>query len=908
MSVPPVSFHEWQQYRQFMIDNPHLAGPGQSTAVNPVSFAPPPATPSVTIPTPAPALQPLPPSGRPVAAAPAVTQAYQSLRPQGQPPLPPPLVAPASFQPYMGMSTLAPNASTLNTSHANQARREAASRHRRPRGPAQPTPCLPAKRKAHHASIEDCMVEDAETPTVRALVLVYPPLDEYSSYKNHIIYRTLHHDFVKTLEDNHLAFRYALALTTPVNMLLERVIADMSASPAAYTFPAVRRASRSLTTSLQVLGLVDSGRPNIRLGVHARTEPHDVEDTIGTLIDKPGSYGGTFSIRKDRWVIRVAATRYPLIGLREDNRRHTCITKRIYALFPKDDSTMGDSCNDTSGGESSSDEEESVARQLWPISSASSALIRRNGTTADPVAGTSASAALPRRILRSLPGTRRHQAASLNTPIAPTRPVTPDGMFSLPPAIWDENSGFQYSPSGAFSSDGFKAEVFAAATRASGPLEPLRVRGADIAAAADHFSALIDDAGRRSDYSRILVADRGFGLSLEAAYGEGPEREVLFFILQRFLVDETVWFQRGEGTFLTLRTLFTISSSAIIPHARITDWKRLGAVCALLLISGQWPGNLSPALFQYLIHAGNFHSLHRTFIGEWFPELRALIMSFLETGPDGNLSEYAAHFATFHNTEVAAYRGRTLEVHVGLAVEMLFKAVLGGTTFDHPELSSFYAGFLLPCRNGFTLPNAIRNFQGGSEAFLSLRASSFISSADCVLPHLQFQDSASITTYLTTLQEHTHNPTLTFRILLERFLRRSGIPCPGQFEESRGAFHPIIDLTRIETPAFRPQIFAWATTGSPFIETAEDAKITVDLVSSSNPNYAQNSDTGTMQGENGTIVFRTCFRTTLFPVEYLFHLAQAQYNTQSEPANFQEAFDYWVLRQCLLGIGRYSML
>lgn len=34
---------------------------------------------------------------------------------------------------------------------------------------------------------------------------------------------------------------------------------------------------------------------------------------------------------------------------------------------------------------------------------------------------------------------------------------------------------------------------------------------------------------------------------------------------------------------------------------------------------------------------------------------------------------------------------------------MLFKAALGETTYDHPELQSFCSGYLLHCRNDWTL-------------------------------------------------------------------------------------------------------------------------------------------------------------------------------------------------------------
>lgn len=71
--------------------------------------------------------------------------------------------------------------------------------------------------------------------------------------------------------------------------------------------------------------------------------------------------------------------------------------------------------------------------------------------------------------------------------------------------------------------------------------------------------------------------------------------------------------------------------------------------------------------------------------------------------------------------------------------------------------------------------------------------------------------------WITALRQHSGDITLTFDMLVERFLRGTGTPCPVRFQAARGAFHPIIDLSRIDTPGFRAQALVWAATGSPFI-------------------------------------------------------------------------------------------
>lgn len=73
-----------------------------------------------------------------------------------------------------------------------------------------------------------------------------------------------------------------------------------------------------------------------------------------------------------------------------------------------------------------------------------------------------------------------------------------------------------------------------------------------------------------------------------------------------------------------------------------------------------------------------------------------------------------------------------------------------------------------------------------------------------------------------------HSMTILQR--LERFLQSSGISCPNLFEAVWESFSPIIDLSQISSSAFRPQMFAWAITGSPFIDPSADDHIHVSFI------------------------------------------------------------------------------
>lgn len=63
-----------------------------------------------------------------------------------------------------------------------------------------------------------------------------------------------------------------------------------------------------------------------------------------------------------------------------------------------------------------------------------------------------------------------------------------------------------------------------------------------------------------------------------------------------------------------------------------------------------------------------------------------------------------------------------------------------------------------------------------------------------------------------------------------------------------------------------------------------------------------------MLASNGTFHIQTCHHFACYPVDYVFTLARAHYVPEEEPGDFQEAFDFWFLYQCLIAIGRHSML
>ncbi|KAJ7047965.1 hypothetical protein C8F04DRAFT_1172426 [Mycena alexandri] len=217
------------------------------------------------------------------------------------------VIVPASYQPFLGVTNLAPSALNLNTTHANQQCMSSASavlpRHsnlvrRTACGPARHAPSL-----ARRPQIDQCFVKGASVPTVRIQVLVYPPHNPDATDNTYYVYRLLSTDFQDhQLEANDLAYRYELPLTTPVNELLEMVITSMRISASAYTLQTARRTSASAAiTSIQPPALISKGRVHhdqVRLRVLA-------EITIGNMAADRNRFAGDVCFADERFIIRL---------------------------------------------------------------------------------------------------------------------------------------------------------------------------------------------------------------------------------------------------------------------------------------------------------------------------------------------------------------------------------------------------------------------------------------------------------------------------------------------------------------------------------------------------------------------------------------------------------------------------
>lgn len=217
--------------------------------------------------------------------------------------------------------------------------------------------------------------------------------------------------------------------------------------------------------------------------------------------------------------------------------------------------------------------------------------------------------------------------------------------------------------------------------------------------------------------------------------------------------------------------------------------------------------------------------------------------------------------------------------------------------------------------------------EGGSESFLNMAWSSHIKSFEDIEPQLRFTSQAALDLPTTALSSYDSNGNVTFKHLVDAFLKGSGIPCPGLFTEALNHFNSsMLDLSpvRVEEPSFRPRIFCWAATGSPSIEIngpgisvstttsaskslASQFLLQISLCGSSDSDHSIPSRREVMMRE-GTICFQTCTKQVKVPLPYLEKLADATYAAETEPASFQAAFDHWFLCELLNAIGNHSIL
>ncbi|KAF8233802.1 hypothetical protein L208DRAFT_1265141, partial [Tricholoma matsutake] len=210
------------------------------------------------------------------------------------------------------------------------------------------------------------------------------------------------------------------------------------------------------------------------------------------------------------------------------------------------------------------------------------------------------------------------------------------------------------------------------------------------------------------------------------------------------------------------------------------------------------PIPLSPVLLHYFIHQSNLNAIHPLFLGNWYPDLHQLIQNWLTIGHTGDLTPFESHFIMYHDMQVGPLLGRDKETHQWTACEILYRAIVGPSQPDHPDILAFLLGFNLPCRNGFSFPKLVNSLKGGLEFLFSALWMSNITCYKDLEPYL------AVKTANTEVAEHFSSicPSTTFDSIITSFLSGSGIPCPNSFKEVWGQFSTSVDLSTIGKPCF----------------------------------------------------------------------------------------------------------
>ncbi|KAJ7845313.1 hypothetical protein B0H13DRAFT_2363761 [Mycena leptocephala] len=931
-----------------------IAGPPQSAsqgAVDSASIRPAPVTSYISTRPP-----------RPLAYMPSAARGHPNAATTGS--------LPSSYQPFLGTSSLAVSMagnsnqlrqsggtrsrsrdrpSRSEISEANSSRNHAIEAHfppsatvpirRRRRGRAQPTPSLPYADTSAPSVFE--IDPDTNKEHVHIRVHVYLP----TSQSNTSLYLpfNLADSFDTFLDDNSLRFTYRLPTDTKILSLMSTVANDMSSSPQKWEFQqpssSLRRHLRTHeTVHLQLLGLSNRGIPRTRDGLVILTrQPIDHELTLSSLFAKeniPTFTKPRLLIRKGRLLINFIVARPGIIcktiresSYRRSERSRAGVSRWVAPVCESDGETDDEmEVEDSLFGSDVENLPPTPTPVVRPTNRNAVALAAGSSTLSTvPIQQTNnepsqtTSSTVSSSLSVESHNTTAPRADNVSPPTAETIDLTNDAAVEDTPTVtqlWANNWVAQPAQYGAlFESSYFAKSLFETASSASNPPE-LVVQGQDMAELASNLIAQIRAAAANKNFTPVMSSSRTFKMRPDGSLlsaGNGLEREAIYTAFRTFADHPSIWFLPRFDNRCSIATTMSLSTSHFVSNDRRESLTVLGCLAALMLIHGIAPEPLSPAFIQFAAHQCDIQSLTRDFVGEWHAELRALIDDWNAMGPEGNLTPFQAHFATYHDIPIASLQNRDLSQHRALATDMLYTALIGPHPPSHSELKAFLTGFQIPCSNGFDFRKVICSSPGGSSMLISRTWTSIIHDFASLQPHLEvFSVHRS---NLRSIAGSAH-PVADMDLcdMLYSFLRGSGAPCPNLFAEAIPNLSPLIPFDQVGTVSFRSRALCWATAGCPNVEFDENQQLSVYFVGPNETGYHDEPDTRAAYMRAGLISFRTCFRTARIPISHLVELHNRSYPTldtagnPTEPFTVEQAVDNWLLLQILAGIGRHSFL
>ncbi|KAJ7631607.1 hypothetical protein DFH06DRAFT_1438745 [Mycena polygramma] len=834
----------------------------------------------------------------------------------------------ATTQPMLGISGLGislaghsnnsrhPRVRDLTTSqisHTNAGRVAAANAHLghqtrgRRRGPAVRGASL------HHGPQTTLEKVSSLDPAGVRQIQVTHVIQPYQPQREVVYYKNLKSAHVAYLQNSELCFDYTLSEDTPVSSILQMSAENMRMGPRHYVFgPTPAGPSTRLqheTLDLQPLVFVNSAKNRGNGAAHLRRESIGAglllrelfEPTYKLLFALP-----THCVENNRFILH-SIVRNAGITFVESlpgalPRTHTCLTLRQSKQFGEafEMDWLGDESehSDTSGGvpaesDMEDDDEDENMPQAPPLTAATPP-VRRPLPSRAPLSSNSTSTSAVTPLL---------PASDLRTPpiLAPatTIPAWPTTSF-MPEA------GGLYRD--LFSRHDVTAAIYQAAT--DGGL--IEVDGGSIDECALSYVGLVQACARKGDYTPMLRHRRRFRILRPngdlASLGSGVESEVIWAALNLFLRHPERFCVVTDEDRLSLAISMPLRLASTIPPSRLEDMQVFGALVALALISGKGPGSLSPGLIQYCLNNRLLESLTPSFVGSWNPSLDRAARQLQAVGAQGDLTPHRSLIAAHVGVQIGAFENRSPNQHNALVHQVVHSGILGPDLVGHPEGEHFTMGLELPCANGFSFGKLARSYPGGTEFYIAHTWTAYISDFASLEPHLAVSvpSAANLGPHFGT----TANA-LDPEELFYGFLRRSGNPCTAAaFEDAKPHFHPdvIARLSEVDSVSFRPRMFCWASTGSPFIEpdAAQTEPIQVDFVLPNDAHYAEDMSVNSSLMRQGTISFRSCSRITRIPMSKLVELYQT--HPDPEAPSFEEAVECWLFLEVLNGVGKVSML
>ena len=125
------------------------------------------------------------------------------------------------------------------------------------------------------------------------------------------------------------------------------------------------------------------------------------------------------------------------------------------------------------------------------------------------------------------------------------------------------------------------------------------------------------------------------------------------------------YFADHRNGYAMLKILYPLSLGMV--HFFDDEWRWqliiLGTIVGLSLIQGVAFEPLNPVLLHWLLNDCKLGAISPSILEAFHPNLKLLLMDWNDYGPEGDITRFEAHFATYHDLQVSS----TLYLHYQLS-------------------------------------------------------------------------------------------------------------------------------------------------------------------------------------------------------------------------------------------------